>query len=356
MAIGDCTRLVEKIISRIRSWGARSLSYAGRLILVQSVLSQLHSYWTRIFIIPLTVIDRVERICRNYLWSGSDLYLRAPAVAWEKVCREKKCGGLGVVSCREWNIAMLGKYVWWIAAKADHLWIRWVNHIYIKNQPWMDYKPTTTTSWTWRKICHVKDQFKDGYVGGNWCRNQGRYTVADGYSWLQPEAPKVTWYPLIWNASVVPKHAYIGWLAMQGRLLTKDRLGSFGIQNDGQCEICQAHLENHTHMLYLCCYSQHCWSLLWEWLDYKFPLIGLCDWFRRWRCKTLIKKQIIAAAIVGLIYHIWFARNICRLEARLQAPWAILKQLKVELQARFQRPSKIELVQKSVWACQLLAV
>ncbi|XP_074278515.1 uncharacterized protein LOC141602101 [Silene latifolia] len=77
---------------------------------------------------------RVERLCRNYLWSGSDQYLRVPAVAWEKICQEKKCGGLGVVNCRNWNLAMLDKYVWWIANKADHLWIRWVNHIYIKNQ------------------------------------------------------------------------------------------------------------------------------------------------------------------------------------------------------------------------------
>ncbi|XP_074321487.1 uncharacterized protein LOC141658401 [Silene latifolia] len=123
MVIGDCTRLVEKIVARIRSWESRKLSYAGRLVLVKSVLTQLHSYWTRIFVIPLTVIDRVERICRNYLWSGSDQYLKVPAVAWEKICQEKKCVGLGVVNCRNWNIAMLGKYVWWIAAKADHLWI-----------------------------------------------------------------------------------------------------------------------------------------------------------------------------------------------------------------------------------------
>ncbi|XP_074265618.1 uncharacterized protein LOC141588059 [Silene latifolia] len=71
MAIGDCTRLVEKVVSKLRGWGAKKLSYTRRLVLTQAVLTQLHVYWSRIFVIPITVIDRVTTICRNYLWSGS---------------------------------------------------------------------------------------------------------------------------------------------------------------------------------------------------------------------------------------------------------------------------------------------
>ncbi|XP_074315421.1 uncharacterized protein LOC141651616 [Silene latifolia] len=85
MGIGDCTRLIEKVVARIRSWGAKKLSYAGRLVLIKAVLSQLHSYWTRIFVIPLTVIDRIEGICRNYLWSGSDQYVKTPSVKWDNI-------------------------------------------------------------------------------------------------------------------------------------------------------------------------------------------------------------------------------------------------------------------------------
>ncbi|XP_074315482.1 uncharacterized protein LOC141651681 [Silene latifolia] len=89
----------------------RKLSYAGRLVLVQAVLSQLHSFWSRIFIIPITVMDRIEQICRNYLWSDSDDFHKTSHVAWDKVCIDKKFGGLGIVNCKLWNVAMLGKYV-----------------------------------------------------------------------------------------------------------------------------------------------------------------------------------------------------------------------------------------------------
>ncbi|XP_074305776.1 uncharacterized protein LOC141640997 [Silene latifolia] len=58
------------MVLRIHSWGAKQLSYAGRLTLVKTVLSQLHCYWARIYLIPKGVIHKVDSICRNYLWSG----------------------------------------------------------------------------------------------------------------------------------------------------------------------------------------------------------------------------------------------------------------------------------------------
>lgn len=66
----DCEFMVDKIVARLRSWGTRALSYAGRGQLVNSVLLNLHSYWSSMFIIPSRVIDQVMAVCRNYLWEG----------------------------------------------------------------------------------------------------------------------------------------------------------------------------------------------------------------------------------------------------------------------------------------------
>ncbi|XP_074300936.1 uncharacterized protein LOC141632275 [Silene latifolia] len=219
MTVGDCSRLAERVVMRIHGWGARKLSYAGRLVLVQAVLSQLHSFWSRIFIIPLTVMNRIEKICRNYLWSGSDDFHKTSPVAWYKVCTDKKFGGLGIVNCKLWNVAMLGKYVWWLAKKADHLWIRWVNHMYIKGENWLDYVPTASSSWTWRKLCQVKDHFKSAYYNGKWSTNTGRYTISVGYSWLQGDQTKGTWHPP----------------------------------------------EDYNHLLYKCRFSAKCWTMLADW-------------------------------------------------------------------------------------------
>ncbi|XP_074266949.1 uncharacterized protein LOC141590244 [Silene latifolia] len=98
IAIRDCSKLVERMVEKISGWGSRKLSYAGRLVLVKFVLSQVHSYWARIFIIPKVIIKRIESICHNYLWEGIDKYHKVPSVSWEKVCREKRKGGLGVTN------------------------------------------------------------------------------------------------------------------------------------------------------------------------------------------------------------------------------------------------------------------
>ncbi|XP_074305805.1 uncharacterized protein LOC141641027 [Silene latifolia] len=263
MAVGDCSRLVEKIVLRIRGWGARKLSYAGMLVLVQAVLSQLHSFWTRIFIIPATVMDRINHICRNYLWCGSDEFHKTPPVAWDRVCTAKKYGGLGIVNGKNWNMAMLG-------------------------------------NWTWRKICQVKDILKPGYCQGKWSTNAGVYTVSVGLN--------------------LPKHSIIGWLAIQCRLLTKDRLLRFNIISDGYCDMCLDHLEDHNHLLYKCRFSACCWRLLADWLNITLPDTDILNWCIRWRCRSLMKKHIVISAIMAMVYQIWTARNICRVDNKMVHP------------------------------------
>ncbi|XP_074291424.1 uncharacterized protein LOC141618217 [Silene latifolia] len=90
----DCRPLIDKILTKIRGLGAKKLSYAGRLVLIRAVLKTFHNYWATMFILPSGVISRIESICRNFLWDGGADYIRSPLVAWEKVCKPKKEGGL----------------------------------------------------------------------------------------------------------------------------------------------------------------------------------------------------------------------------------------------------------------------
>ncbi|XP_074318620.1 uncharacterized protein LOC141655438 [Silene latifolia] len=48
----DCKPLIDKIVNSIRTLGSRKLSYAGRLVLVISVLKTFHNYWAQMFILP----------------------------------------------------------------------------------------------------------------------------------------------------------------------------------------------------------------------------------------------------------------------------------------------------------------
>ena len=92
----ECKTLVEKITSRITTWASRHISYAGRLVLVNSVLFEIFNFWAQVFLLPQAVIDKVTKLCRNFLWGSEGEYRKAPYVAWDLVCLPKKKGGLGI--------------------------------------------------------------------------------------------------------------------------------------------------------------------------------------------------------------------------------------------------------------------
>eukprot|EP00252_Welwitschia_mirabilis_P005656 TRINITY_DN1616_c0_g2_i2.p1 TRINITY_DN1616_c0_g2~~TRINITY_DN1616_c0_g2_i2.p1 ORF type:complete len:209 (-),score=18.87 TRINITY_DN1616_c0_g2_i2:2068-2694(-) len=56
LSIHDYQPLIDKITDTIRHWTARYLSYAGRLVLVKSILQSLHGYWCRVFLLPKLVL------------------------------------------------------------------------------------------------------------------------------------------------------------------------------------------------------------------------------------------------------------------------------------------------------------
>ncbi|XP_074301272.1 uncharacterized protein LOC141632644 [Silene latifolia] len=323
LSILDCTRLVDNVVDRIRGMGAKHLSYAGRLVLIRVVLSTLHNYWARIFILPKTVLKKIDSICREYLWHGHQDSSSPALVAWDRVCRPKRQRGSGLHNLMIWNMAAVAKYVWWIATKADHLWVKWVHAIYIKDRNWKDYEPTSNSSWAWRKICQIKSIFKELLLPGSGVT--AYYSTALGYKWLQGQDNVCEWYPWILNTWVVPKHGFISWLMGHNRLLTQDRLMNMKIIQSNLCYLCGLQQENHSHLFFKCEYSRRCCSMVAAWCDEMLPDEECIQWWCHKRYMSLSKKRIVGVILAGLIYHLWMARNKCRVEQAVIHPEQLVK-------------------------------
>jgi hypothetical protein len=69
----DCIPLMERIIARIKLWTSTSLTYAGRLQLIKSVLFSIQVYWSSIFILPCATIKKIESTLAAFLWRGTSL-------------------------------------------------------------------------------------------------------------------------------------------------------------------------------------------------------------------------------------------------------------------------------------------
>lgn len=123
LQIKDCHILVEKVKNRIGDWRNKSLSIAGLLQLINTVLSSMHVYWASIFIIPIAVIKDIEKLLRGFLWSQGDLKPGKAKVAWKSICLPKSEGGLGIRRLKEWNKDPLANHIWKILSCKESLWV-----------------------------------------------------------------------------------------------------------------------------------------------------------------------------------------------------------------------------------------
>lgn len=122
----QCKPIIERVTAGAKSWTVRSLSYAGRLQLIKTVLLSLHAFWCQISILPKKAIKEIQSICRVYLWTGNTNPSRKTLVAWHTLCLPRTAGGWNVKEMSLWKAAVT-KLLWALAYKKDKLWCRWVD-------------------------------------------------------------------------------------------------------------------------------------------------------------------------------------------------------------------------------------
>ena len=99
-----------------------NLSKGGRVTLVKSTLSNLPTYLLSLFPIPTTVVNRIEKLQRDFLWGGLGEEYKYNLVSWSKVCSPISEGGLGIRNLRLANQALLGKWLWHYATERGAWW------------------------------------------------------------------------------------------------------------------------------------------------------------------------------------------------------------------------------------------
>ena len=67
----DIQPLIDKIANRLPSWKARLINKAGRLKLVNTVLSSMPVYFMTVFDIKKWAIKKIDKLRRGFLWKGT---------------------------------------------------------------------------------------------------------------------------------------------------------------------------------------------------------------------------------------------------------------------------------------------
>ncbi|CAA7058378.1 unnamed protein product [Microthlaspi erraticum] len=337
----DYQPLIDKVRSRICSWTARQLSFAGRLQLIQSVIYSTINFWSAAFPLPKRCFSLLEKMCNAFLWNGAPDSARGARVSWESVCSPKSSGGLGLRRLEDMNQVFGLKLIWMIFASNGSLWVAWVQKYVLRGRLFWCPSLHVTGSWIWKHLLNLRDVARshlfikvnsgntalfwhdnwsdlgpliditgvnglrvtgiqrmatvsEACCGSTWSISGGRHPILrllrdclppsvpaslnsnkDVFLWrnspldspgefsssktwdfLHPAGPSVTWTKSVWFKQRIPKHAFIMWIVMRDRLLTRDRLKSWGLSVPDSCLLCDSHPETKVHLLGDCVYSK----------------------------------------------------------------------------------------------------
>ena len=152
----DYDPLLVKIRNMLLSWTSKSLSFAGRLQLIKSVIASITNFWGSAFCLPQACIDEIDSMCSAFLWSGSPNITTRAKVAWEEVCCLKKEGGLGVQKIKEVSLVFALKLIWRRFTDSESLWGKWVKQTLLRGVSFWDVKEGSTGSWVWKKLLQLR--------------------------------------------------------------------------------------------------------------------------------------------------------------------------------------------------------
>ncbi|GKC04069.1 hypothetical protein Tco_0995679 [Tanacetum coccineum] len=122
----DCKELLEKVQIRVDDWKNKSLSIAGRLQLVKSVLGSLHA-----------------------------------KVAWNVVCLPMDEGGLGIRRLNDFNKALMTTQVWKLLVRKELLWVEWIHVYKLRGRSFWDIPYRGNLTWGWRNVLKLRPLIRE---------------------------------------------------------------------------------------------------------------------------------------------------------------------------------------------------
>jgi hypothetical protein len=121
--LSDYNYLINQVKTKLSTWKAKQLSFAGRVTLSKSVIEAIPIYPMMTAAIPKACLNEIQKIQRGFIWGDDNGSRKYHAVSWENVTLPKSHGGLGIRRLVQMNKACLMKLGWAIRSGEEALWI-----------------------------------------------------------------------------------------------------------------------------------------------------------------------------------------------------------------------------------------
>ncbi|GKC26909.1 putative RNA-directed DNA polymerase [Tanacetum coccineum] len=246
-----CKELIEKVHNRIKDWRTNLFGCPAMeedLNLVQSVIGSMHVYWASVFILPTRMLLEIEQLMRGFLWCQGTMRKGKSKVAWEVV---------------------------YLLSHKESLWVKWIHTYKLRDRSFWDVPLRGNMMWGWRKILQLRPIIRefiwnkvsngsnvlawfnkwvvgspladtvlvrDMYRAGFDLKTKLSKVIIDNVwrwptDWLLkypniislpvPMLPRntvVPWFKVVWFSEAIPRHAFLMWLVIKGKLNMQDKM------------------------------------------------------------------------------------------------------------------------------------
>ncbi|KAK8942933.1 hypothetical protein KSP39_PZI009339 [Platanthera zijinensis] len=104
--------LLIRIQSKVRAWGNRHLSLAGRATLIASALLPSAKFQLMHADVPRSVSLSIDKIAQFFLWKKDRNACGMHYVDWHTVCLPTSHGGLGLHILDKWRGPLRSRHAW----------------------------------------------------------------------------------------------------------------------------------------------------------------------------------------------------------------------------------------------------
>jgi len=126
---------VDRIRRRLASWTLRPLNFPSKLIMVNHVLQAMSVYLFSLLSTPKEVLKEMRGIQRSFLWGGRAKKSKFSLISWDKICKPKLEGGLGLRDPETLSEVYGSKLCWRWCTHSREPWARLWHVKYARDKP-----------------------------------------------------------------------------------------------------------------------------------------------------------------------------------------------------------------------------